>query len=439
MFTPELLSSVRDRFHHVDTCPYQGSRAFFENAGGSLTLKSVVERTTELMAIPDNQGRSNIASVELGKLIAQGRADMMTMFGATSGTVFVGETGTELLGRIIRNATLATTGSSVVGSALEHPATISACRRWSEVTNRTYHQVPFDPTTSIVGVDQYREAITAETSVATIIHASPVTGMHVDVAAIAEHIRAVAPQCIIIVDGIQHAAHGQIDVESYGIDGYVVSGYKLFSRHNYGVAWVSDRLSTMPHDKLDGTPADFWELGTRDASAYATFSEVVRYLEWLGQEWLGQEWLGQQWLDQESLAQEQPIETGEALSSRELLMTAAKGIRAQEHGIVEALLWGTGGLKGLAELDAVSIVGPVTSEHRSGMVSFEVEGHTAAGVVDHLNDDGVRTHVRKSDYFSAGVLQPLGIDSCVRASASHYNSLAEVERLLATVNRLAGA
>ena len=43
MFDPVLLNQIREQFHHVDTCPYQGSRAYFENAGGSLKLKTVVE------------------------------------------------------------------------------------------------------------------------------------------------------------------------------------------------------------------------------------------------------------------------------------------------------------------------------------------------------------------------------------------------------------
>ena len=52
-FTPELLTAIRDRFHHR-CLPDPGTRAFFENAGGSLTLKSAVECTAELMAFPDN-------------------------------------------------------------------------------------------------------------------------------------------------------------------------------------------------------------------------------------------------------------------------------------------------------------------------------------------------------------------------------------------------
>ena len=43
-----LIDEIRDRFAHVETCPYQGKRVFFENAGGALTLKSVVDRSTEV-------------------------------------------------------------------------------------------------------------------------------------------------------------------------------------------------------------------------------------------------------------------------------------------------------------------------------------------------------------------------------------------------------
>ncbi|MDG1411828.1 MAG: aminotransferase class V-fold PLP-dependent enzyme [Acidimicrobiales bacterium] len=414
-FEPALLQAVRDRFHHVDACPFQGPRAFFENAGGSLTLKACVERTAQLMAIPDNQGRTNVASAAMMEIIEQGRSDMMLLLGASSGEAFIGETGTELLGRLIRNAMFASDGSKVIGSHLEHPATYSPCRRWAPIAGMTYEQVDFDPVTTVVGVDQYAPAITPDLAVATIIHASPVTGMHVDVAAIAAEIRRVAPDCFIIVDGIQHAAHGRVDVDRYDVDGYVVSGYKLFSRHNFGVAWVSDRLATVPHDQLAGAPENVWELGTRDASAYAAFSEVVRYLEWLGAE----------------------VSPGGA--PRHLIEAAAAAIRGQEQDLVDAMMWGTGGLLGLGQLDTVTVVGPDNSEHRSGMISFMIDGIDGPSAVDSLNADGVRTHARKADYYSAGVLGPLGIESCVRVSASHYNSRAEVEQFLATVNRLAGA
>ena len=90
MFDDQLLSEIRDRFHHVDQCPYQGPRIFFENAGGSLTLKSVVEVNAHLSSIPDNQGRDNPASHELVRIINKAREDMKTFFGVKEGLVFTG-------------------------------------------------------------------------------------------------------------------------------------------------------------------------------------------------------------------------------------------------------------------------------------------------------------------------------------------------------------
>ena len=104
MFAPALMNEVRARFAHVDACPFEGPRIFFENAGGALTLKSVVESSSLYAAIPDNQGRDNPASKALMAVIDKAKQDMRLFFNAASGQVFVGESGTEVLFRLIRTA-----------------------------------------------------------------------------------------------------------------------------------------------------------------------------------------------------------------------------------------------------------------------------------------------------------------------------------------------
>ena len=42
-----LTTEIRNKFAHVDACPFSGPRVFFENAGGALTLKSA-DRKLEL-------------------------------------------------------------------------------------------------------------------------------------------------------------------------------------------------------------------------------------------------------------------------------------------------------------------------------------------------------------------------------------------------------
>ena len=279
----ELLNDIRSKFAQIDNCPVQGQRVFFENAGGALTLNSVVDVSRDYAAIPDNQGRDNPGSHELMRVIQKAKDDLRVFMNAPSGQFFVGESGTELIFRLVMNACLGTEGGGVVlGSTVEHPATRSACARWSKVSSKTHVLIAHDDDLGLVKAEDYTANVTQDTKVATILHTSPVTGMGMDVAAISKAIRAVSPDCYIIVDVIQHAAHGQIDIASYNVDGYVISPYKMFSRHGYGLAWISDRLTDLPHDSLVGGPEHNWELGTRDTGAYATISEVVDYLEWLG-------------------------------------------------------------------------------------------------------------------------------------------------------------
>ncbi len=412
--SPALLTEIRARFAHVDECPFQGPRIFFENAGGALTLKSVVETSTKFAAIPDNQGRDNPAAHALVALIDKSKADMAEFMNASSGQFFCGESGTELLFRMIRTACVnAPSGSKVIGSSIEHPASRSAARRWAGIAGLDYVNVPHDDATGTVDVAAYQALLSPDISVATILHTSPVTGMGVDVAGIAAAIREVAPQAIIIVDGIQHAAHGRIDIDSYNIDGYAISPYKVFSRHGFGIGWLSDRLSAMPHDMLIGAPDTVWEFGTRDTGAYATMSDVVDYFDWLG---------GQ---------------VSDAETRRDRIVAAGAAIHTHEARLTDAMIHGTGNLKGLKDMPHVHIIGGVENPAREGLVSIAVDGVPSPQVVTALNERGIRTHTRKADHYSGNVLDPLGLPDAIRISLCHYNSEHEVAQLLAVLEDIA--
>ncbi|MEX0278332.1 MAG: aminotransferase class V-fold PLP-dependent enzyme [Ruegeria sp.] len=411
--SPDLITEIRTRFAHVDECPFHGPRIFFENAGGALTLNSVIETSAKFAAIPDNQGRDNVASHALVNIINKAKADMSVFMNARGGQFFVGESGTELLFRMIRTACVnAPSGSKVIGSSIEHPASRSAARRWAGIAGLEYVNVPHDDTRGLVTADDYRAHMTPDVSVATILHASPVTGMGMDVAAIARAIREVAPACFIIVDGIQHAAHGQMDLNSYGIDGYAISPYKVFSRHGFGVAWISDRLTALPHDQLINAPAEGWEFGTRDTGAYATMSDVVGYFDWLGSQ------------------------ISDATDPRARIEAAGQAIHAYETHLTQAMINGTGNLPGLRDMDHISIIAGADNPAREGLVSIVVRDMPSAEVVTKLNTQGIRTHTRKADHYSGNVLDPLGLSDCIRISLCHYNTEQEVAQLLAALKEL---
>ncbi|MCL4674795.1 MAG: aminotransferase class V-fold PLP-dependent enzyme [Pararhodobacter sp.] len=413
---PGLMQAVRDRFAHVDTCPFEGPRIFLENAGGALHLKSVVETSALYASLPDNQGRPNAASRALVAAIDRGKADMRLFLNAPTGQVFVGESGSEVLFRLVRTAALAAAkGGVMLRSSLEHPAMGSAMQRWAEVTGRELIEVQHDDATGTVSLDAYKAALRPDMRVASIIHTSPVTGMAVDVPAIAAAIRAVAPEALIIVDGIQHASHGPVDVLHYGIDGYALSPYKMFSRHGYGVGWASDRLSDGPREHIIGGPVTNWELGTRDTGAYATFSDVVSYFDWLGSRF------------------------STSTDRRDRLEAAGRAIADHEHRLVKAVLHGTGNLRGLAEMPGVTLIAGDAVEGREGVVSLRLAGWDTPKLVDFLGQRGIRVHIRKADHFSGNVLRPLGMADCVRISFCHYNTEAEVARLLAAMEEALAA
>ena len=412
-FSKKILTDIRRKFAQIDECPIQGKRIFFENAGGALTLKSVVKCSQKYAAIPDNQGRDNLGSHELVKVINNAKNDLMTFMNASTGQFFVGESGTELLFRLIMNACLGTNNKGIVlGSTVEHPATRSACIRWSKVSGKKHILIPHDDQKGLVISKEYARYVTKDTEVVTIIHTSPVTGMSMNVKDIAKEIRLVSPNCFIIVDGIQHAAHGQIDIDSYDVDGYVISPYKMFSRHGYGLAWISDRLTKLPHDMLVDGPNNTWELGTRDTGSYATISEVISYFNWLGSHFTNSK------------------------DKRKKFVAAGKAIKIHEKKLTDTMIFGNGNIPGLSQINKVNIIGGLDNPAREGLVSIYIDGLDSAEIVKKLNDQGIRTHLRKADHYSGNILNPLKQESCVRVSLCHYNSIEEVSEFLLAIKQI---
>ncbi len=408
-----LIESIRKKFMHVETCPFEGDRIFFENAGGSLRLKSVVETSTLYASYPDNQGRENEASKALVKSIENGKSKMRLFFNADRGDVIVGESGTELLFRLIRTAALELPrGGTMLSSTLEHPASMSAMKKWAKNTLRSHIIVEHDDELGTVDEKAYLKKLTRDVRVVSIVHTSPVTGMTVDLEKITKEVRNVTPDCIIIVDGIQHSSHGAIDVQKYNIDGYVVSPYKMFSRHGYGVAWASDRLCALGKEQLVGGPFQNWELGTRDAGSYATFSDVVDYLDWLGSNFTNSE------------------------SARERLEASSVAIKAHEQELVNLALHGSENLIGLIKIEQIEIIGDLASTSREGVVSFYFKNKPSTLIVEKLRQRKIRVHIRKDDHYCGNILRPLNQKDCIRFSICHYNSKAEVIEFLEAINEI---
>ena len=90
-------------------------------------------------------------------------------------------------------------------------------------------------------------------------------------------------------------------------------------------------------------------------------------------------------------------------------------------------------LTGLASVDGVRIVGPMSVEHRGSPLSFVVDGIHAHDVGQVLDDEGVA--VRVGHHCAWPLHRRFGIAATARASFAVYNTLDEVDRLVAGVQR----
>ena len=87
----------------------------------------------------------------------------------------------------------------------------------------------------------------------------------------------------------------------------------------------------------------------------------------------------------------------------------------------------------------VFLIGGYDNPSREGLVSIIVENRPCAEVVAELNRRGIRTHVRKADYFSGNILTPLNRPTCIRVSMCHYNTADEVLKFLAALEEIIAA
>ncbi len=413
LFDDALMNAIRDRFACVESDPHCGKRTYFENAGGALKLRSVVEVVSELTALPDNAGRDNPASKETDALITSGIEDVRTFLGARSGTIALGESTTSNVFRMLGSIIHYVPGDNVVTTTLDHPATFDATRILAERFRKQWRVAELCRETGIVKPEAILEQIDTNTVVLALIHSSNILGTTNDVKTIIAEARKLKPDLYVLVDGAQRAPHRLVNVEELGCDVYLVSSYKTFSKVGASVVCLSQRASKLPHDRLLGKPDTCWELGTRESASYAAWSKVVDYLCWLGSQFVGSN------------------------DRREQIISAMNAVAQHERALTWRMLRGDGGPDGLVDIPGLTVYGEIDDlTVKDPVAIFNVEGMSSAEVVSYLGKKGIVVHSRRSDAYSRHTLRALGIEECVRVSLCHYNTSDEVDQFIGALQRV---
>src|SRR5579864_1725073 len=264
----------------------------------------------------------------------------------------------------------------------------------------------------LLHAEDLEKLLSARTRVVACTLASNAIGSILEVAEVSKLAHAAGAE--VFIDAVHYGPHGPIDVQAFGCDYLVCSGYKIFSPH-MGFLWgrkeTLDALPTFREDFVpDTTPAKL-EIGTYIYENVAGMDAAVRYMEGIGR-------------------LIQPAVT----SRRGALVACAEAIRGYEAQLSCAML------DALAKVNATvyGITARGQISHRTPTLCFNLPGISPARVTEELAKQNIG--VRDGHMYSPRLMKRLGLtkeSGAVRASLVHYNTLEEVRRFGSALAELA--
>jgi cysteine desulfurase/selenocysteine lyase len=289
-------------------------------------------------------------------------------------------------------------GDEIVVSAMEHHSNIVPWQLVAEQVGASLSVIPMDQSGTLIQAE-YEKLLGPKTKLVALVHVSNSLGTVNPVKEMTAMAR--ARGIPVLIDGAQAAAHVNIDVLDIGCDFYAISGHKMFGPTGIGALYGrADLLDSMPPYQgggemirsvtFEGTtyadaPAKF-EAGTPHISGAIGMGAAVAYLEALG------------W---------------DAIHNHEM----------------ELLEYAT---SRLSEVPGLEIVG--RAKDQAAVISFVLEGVHAHDVGTIVDQDGVA--IRTGHHCTQPVMDFFGLPATARASFAFYNTIEEVDLLVAALHRV---
>jgi cysteine desulfurase/selenocysteine lyase len=333
----------------------------------------------------------------------QGRADIAAFVGADPDELVFTKNATESLNLVAyvlgdkRFDRAVGPGDVIVTTELEHHANLIP---WQELAQRTGATLKWYSVTEDGRIDLDSLELDERVKVVAFSHHSNVTGAIAPVAELVARAKAVG--ALTVLDACQSAPHQPVDFHALDVDFAAFSGHKMLGPTGIGVLYGrSELLNAMPPFITGGSMI---ETVTMEKTTYAPAPQRFE--------------AGTPMTSQV---------VGLAAAARYLTAIGMPAVEAHEAELVAAAL------EGLGTVSGVRVIGPTTMQHRGSPVSFVVDGIHAHDVGQFLDDDGVA--VRVGHHCAWPLHRRFGIAATARASFAVYNTLDEVDRLVAGVKR----
>jgi len=416
-FNSDLMNEIREKFHNVDTDPFlKGRRLFFDNAGGAFRLKSVINEVARIDSIPDCPERVHKMARYLQEVEAKGEADIRTIFNADeTGSIITSLTASQIIFQMIGTVAENIPGTNIVTTVLEHPSAYDAAYYYAKKTNKSLRPVMTNPVTGGVDVANVLAQIDCNTCLLSVMFASNISGAILDIKAIIEGARAIKPDLYIIVDAVQHAPHGLMDVQDLQVDGINFAPYKFFGNRGSGIGYVSERMSKLNHHRLLGSRETNWSLGSPAPSQFAAITEIVNYVCWLGSQFKQSD------------------------NRRSLFEEGMNRIKLHERALMHRMLEGSAQIPGLRHIKGVTTYldyDDLTKRDLILAMGIDRLGFTEA--VREYEKLGIIIYERiSSSIYSKRMLESFGMKGCLRISPLHCNTFDEIDDFLEVTKNLA--
>lgn len=387
--------------------------AFFDNAGGSQVLKRVADRVHEyLLSTSVQLGASyEVSRVATERVLAARRSIASLINAAHDEEVVMGGSSTGLvylLVQALRPSLQA--GDEIIITNIDHEANVGAWRRLLGL-GVVVKVWCVDPVTFTLPLEQLDKLLSPRTKWLAMSQTSNVLGMVNPVAEATARVHAVGGR--VCVDSVAYAPHRLVDVQACGADVVFFSFYKVFGPH-YAVMWGKrDFLLALPNLNHGFIPVDDLPYKLQPGNVNFELSYgcvgIVEYLESMSNA------------------------MGGAGTQRELMQFAFDEFARYEDYLGEILL------QYLRSEPRVRIIGADTMSNglRVPTICFVVEGMQSEAIV--LQMDQHQIGIRFGDFYAKKLiadLQLLPYGGVVRVSMAHYNTVKEVERLVAVLRTI---
>ena len=411
----ELLGEIREKFAYIDTDPLtKKKRVFLDNAGGSFRLKRANERFAEVDLIPDHPMRGHETAVYLADIERQGIEDVRTIFNAKNGVIVPYYTASQAMFNLTGVVAEHVEGTNIVTTKLEHPSLYDAAQFYADKFGKELRVAPTNKITGGVDVEEITKLIDKDTISLNFIYASNISGAILDVEKIIKEARKIKPDLYIIIDAVQHAPHGLIDLERIDVDVINFAPYKFFGVRGVGFAYVSERAIHLPHQRLLGKSDAELGLGSVTPGHFAAISEVVDYVCWLGRT------------------------ASQSTNRRALYETGMTKIAMHERALLEILLNGRDQVKGLREIEGVTVhLDYKDLTTRDFIVGISLAGIDYKDAIHLYSQENIIVYERVAlSIYSKRMLESFGLDGIIRVSPMHCQTVEEIETFLCVTEKI---